>query len=165
MKKLFVVIFCLALALVVSGCGEKAVEKAAETAIEQSTGGQADVDIGTNSIKVNTNEGSLQVGGNISLPSGFPSDVHVIDGTITAATTVTEGEAYTVSIETSKSVAAAKSEYETELKNDGWNVTLAMTFEGGATLAAEKDNRSVSVSMSESDGKTLVVLGTSTTEE
>lgn len=164
MKKFYIFALCVVLAgmaFVVTGCGKKTAEKAAEKAIEESTGGQAEVDVGTNSVKINTNAGSFQAGGNISLPSGFPSDVYVIDGTIKAASTVTEGESYTVSIETSKSVSEAKSEYESKLKDDGWNVTLSMDFQGSASLAAEKGDRTVTVSVGESEGKTLVILGTS----
>lgn len=164
MKKFYIFALCVVLtgmAFVVTGCGKKTAEKAAEKAIEKATNGQAEVDIGTNSVKINTNAGSFQAGENISLPSGFPSDVYVIDGTIKAASTVTEGEAYTVSIETSKSVTAAKEAYESKLKENGWNVTLSMDFQGSASLAAEKGDRTVTVSIGESEGKTLVVLGTS----
>ena len=102
----------------------------------------------------------------MSLPSGFPSDVHVVDGTITTATTTTEIEGYAVSIETSKTVSAVKEEYETQLANDGWTITMSLVVQGGATIGGEKDNRTVTVSISEDDdGKAFVMLGTSTNQE
>lgn len=139
-------------------------EKAIESSIEKATGGQVDVDIDDGSVKINTNEGSMEIGEGVSLPSGFPSDVHVIDGTIMAATTVTEGEVYTVSIETSKSVTAVKTEYESELEKDGWTIVASLTFQSGASISAEKDDRTVSVTVGDSDGTTMVTIGTSKNE-
>jgi len=166
MKKFYIFALCVVLAgtaFVVTGCGKKAAEKAAEKAIEKATNGQANVDLGTNSVKVNTNAGSLQVGGNITLPSSFPSDVYVIDGTIKAASTVKEGEIYTVTIETSKTVAEAKVKYENELKNDGWTIALSMDYGTSASVGAKKGDRTVTVAIGESEGKTLVSLSVSKT--
>jgi len=157
---------CLVMAVVLTGCGEKTAEKKAEKAIEESTGGQVDVDIGDNTVKVNTNAGSFAAGDSVNLPSGFPSDVHVVSGTITAATTITEIDGYNVSIQTTKTVNAVKEEYETQLAVDGWTITLTLAIQDGATIGAEKDNRTVTVSISQDDdGKALVMMGTSTNQE
>jgi len=145
---------CLLLAVVLTGCGEKTAEKTAEKAIETSTGGSVDVDIEEDSMKINTNAGSMEVGESVSLPAGFPSDVHVVDGTVISATTITEGEVYAVSVETTKSVSAVKTEYENELEKDGWTTTMSLTIQ----------DRSVSVTIGESDGKTIVSIGTSKNE-
>ena len=161
MKKILILTFCLVLAATLTACG---CEKTVEKAIEQSTGGEADVDLDDGSVKVNTNEGSLEIGEEVDLPSGFPSDIYVIDGTITAAMSTGE-DTYTVSIETTKSVSEAKAKYESELENDGWDITMTLDIGEGSTIGAEKDNRSVSISIAESDGATTVVIGTSTMEE
>lgn len=170
MKKFYIFALCVVLAgtaFVVTGCGKKTAEKVAETAaekaIEKATNGQAQVDLGTNSVRININGGSFQVGGDIKLPSGFPSDVYVIDGTIKAATTVKEGEVYTVTIETSKTVAEAKAKYESELKNDGWVIALSMDYGTSASVGAQKGDRTVTVAIGESEGKTLVSLSVSKT--
>ena len=144
----------------------EATETKIESSIEKATGGQADVDISDKSVKVNTNTGSFSAGESVSLPSGFPSDVHVVDGTITAVTTMTEIDGYSVSIQTSKTVTAVKEEYESKLKADGWTITMSLVIQGGATIGGEKDNRTVTVSISEDDdGKAFVILGTSTNQE
>lgn len=169
MQKKHISLIILALVLVsgiiLSGCTKKASEKAAETvtekAIEKSTNGQADVDISTNTVTINTNGSSFQAGENVSLPSGFPSDIYVIDGTLKSATTTNENNGYSLSIETSKSLSNARDQYEQKLKDEGWTVTATMNFQGSASIVAEKDNRSVSVMVSESDGKTTVVVITS----
>jgi len=160
MKKVFVCVIVLAMAVVLSGCGEKAAEKAIET----STGGQADVDVDKDSVKVNTNSGSWEVGEEISLPSGFPSDVHVVDGTIVTAMTITENEAYTVSIQTSETVNSVKEEYESELASDGWDVTMSFAMQDGFSMSAEKGDRMVTLSIGSEDEGALVVLSTSKTE-
>jgi hypothetical protein len=133
-----------------------------EKSIEKSTNGQADVDLSNESVKINTNEGTFAVGGEISLPSGFPSDVHVIDGTIKSAVTIKENESYTITVETTKSISQAKSDYETELKADGWTINATVDLTNASSLSAEKGNRTVSVVISESEGKTMVVIGTAT---
>jgi len=162
MKKSLIFALCLVAGfslIFVAGCGKKAAETAAEKAIEKSTNGQADVDLSTNSVKVNTNAGTFEVGGKIDLPSGFPSDVYVIDGTITAATTLTANEGYTISIVTDKSVSEAKDLYEAKLKADGWTITFTMNVADGASVAGEKDNRTVTVSIGKTEGQTQVVVG------
>jgi len=151
----------LAGTLILTGCGE---EKVAEKAIESSTGGQADVDVDDDTVTVNTNGSSFTAGEAVSLPSGFPSDVYVIDGTIKAATTVTEGEVYSVSIQTDTSVSDAADEYQEELANDGWEVNMTLNAGGVSSMTAQKDNRTVTISIGqdEDENKTLVTIGTST---
>ncbi|PIY96333.1 MAG: hypothetical protein COY66_04270 [Candidatus Kerfeldbacteria bacterium CG_4_10_14_0_8_um_filter_42_10] len=170
-KKVTSIAMFLALFLLISGfggCGKKAAEKTAEEAteraLESSTGGQADVDISDNTVTVNTNAGSYQVGGNVDLPSDFPDDVYVVDGTITAAITSVENKGYTVSIETTQSVNDLKTLYEQKLADEGWTVNLTMTYEGGASVGGEKGNRIVSIGINPSEeGKTTVVVTTSET--
>ena len=148
------------------GCSKKAAENAAERAFERATNGQADVDIGTNSITINTNAGSFQAGGNVTLPDGFPSDVYVVDGTLTSATTSASNSGFTLSAETTKSVNEVKALYEEQLKNEGWTISLTMSYENSASVGAQKDNRTttVSIAQQEENGKTLVVLTTSTND-
>lgn len=165
-KKLIIITaVLLALTIGLTGCGKKAAEKAAEkateNAIEKATNGQADVDISGNTVSVNTDQGSYQAGGNVDLPAGFPDDVYVADGNITAAFSTTETNGYTVSIESSQSVSELKALYEQKLQSEGWNISLNMTFEGSASLSAEKDQRIVSIGMNPDDsGKTVVVIST-----
>ncbi|MBU0597407.1 hypothetical protein KKF61_00235 [Patescibacteria group bacterium] len=165
MKKIQILAVCLLLigvAAFTSGCGEKAAEKTAEKIIETSTGGQVDVDIDDDSVSINTNSGSMSTSDEgVSLPDGFPSDVYVVDGTIVTAITNTESDGYSLSIVTNKSVAETKEEYEADLEAEGWTITMTLNILDGASIAAEKDDRSVSVSISQGDDGTTVMLGTS----
>lgn len=140
-------------------------EEAIESSIEKATNGAVDVDLDGETLTVNTNTGSFTVGEEVDLPDDFPSDIHVIDGTIKMATETTEIEGFSVSIETSKSVSAAKAEYEEQLVDDGWTITGMLDFTSAATVMAEKNNRTVTVTMTEVDGVVTVGIGTSTNEE
>lgn len=161
MRKYFIIAICLLLLVTISGfggCGKKAAEKTAEKSIEEATGGEADVDVDEGSIKINTNEGTFEAGEKVSLPSGFPSDVYVIDGDIVGATS-TDEEYYSVSIKASKSVSEVADLYESKLQTDGWTINMKLSFEDSVTLGGEKDNRTVTVGINkDDDGKTFVVL-------
>lgn len=143
------------------GCTKTATEKSLEKSVENATNGTADVDIKNNSVTINTNGSSWQTGEQVSLPSGFPTDVYVVDGTIKSAVTTVAGQAYILSIQTTKTVSEVKSLYETELVADGWTITANATIEGSASLLADKGNRSVTVGISpNTDGTTVVGVTT-----
>ena len=149
--------------LTLAGCGksisQKAGELAAEKIIETQSGGKANVDINGKNIKIETEQGKIESGENVKLPSDFPTDVYVIDGTIKVAVTGQNGEGQTVSIESDKSVAEVSAVYQEKLKSAGWKITGTMSFGEGATVVAEKDNRSVSVIIGQSNNKTTVTIG------
>lgn len=161
------------IAVVVLGAGglwfsgvfrREAAQEAVERAIEESSGGSADVDLDSGSVKVKTDEGTFETGKEVSLPSGFPSDLHVIDGTITSATTMGDGT-YTVEITVAKTVEQARQEYEAELAADGWTTTFTLTLEDVVSLSATKGNRTATVNISAAEGGTAtVVLGVAPTE-
>ena len=166
MKKYFILTFVLICGLMLSGAiCKNTVEKTAEKSIEKATGDEADVDIKDDSIKINTNGGSMEAGEEVGLPDHFPSDVHVTDGTIRSSTTMGEDN-FTVSIESSKSVSQIKEEYESKFAADGWDVSLTMSYEGGAMVGGEKDGRTATVTIArkEGDEQTTVVLGVSKVE-
>lgn len=168
MKKSLIFALCLfvGVALVLTGCGKSAAEKAAEKTIEKATNGSADVDLDSDTITVNTNAGSWTAGEEVSLPAGFPSDIHVIDGTVKVATTIKENEAYSVSVESTKSVSEAKAEYEEALAADGWTINVNMTIGEMVSLGAEKGDRTVNVAIGKTDeGKIQVTIATSTQED
>ncbi len=165
MKKVFIIAAVFVVAITLTACGEKTAEKTAEKAIESSTGGSADVDIDDDTVTINTNAGSMSAGEEVDLPDNFPSDIYIIDGTIKMAMATTEIEGFSVSVETSKSVSAAKTEYEEKLVDDGWTITGMLSFTETASVTAEKDNRIVTVTIMEVDGVVTVGIGTSTNEE
>lgn len=155
-----VALLAIGLAVLGAGCGKKAAEKTVENAIEKSTNGQADVDISKKQVQINTNGASLTAGENVKLPTGFPSDVYVIDGALKSALTLTEDGGYSVTLTTSTSAAAVKTKYESQIKADGWTVISTIDLPEGSMLTAEKGLRTMSVTMTASNGETLVSIST-----
>ncbi|MFZ6036170.1 MAG: hypothetical protein ACOYUK_03430 [Patescibacteria group bacterium] len=163
MYKVFLTMGIIAMAVVLSACTSPA-EKVAETAVEQSTNGEADVDFDNDTVTINTNGATFQAGESVSLPDGFPTDVHVADGTITAATTVDENNGYSVSIQTDVPVSQLKGEYESAMADDGWNVLASLDMGDTVSMSGEKDNRMMTVGISEADGITIIILTTGDSE-
>jgi len=152
-----------AVSLIGASCEKKVTETLLEDQLEDSTNGQANVDIDNDTVTVNTNEGSFQAGDNLSLPSDFPSDVYVASGNIMGVTSVTNSAGFSVTIQTNDSLDSVKSAYERELVSDGWTVTGTATYGGYASISAEKDARTTSVGITTGDGSTTVILTTSNT--
>ena len=142
----------------ISFATRKGAEKIAENIVNKATNGQVDIDYNSNSVVMNTNGGSLKTGDNVKLPDDFPKDVYVIDGNIKAAITSAENDGHHLSIETTTSPAEAYAKYEEMIKADGWTATTTGTYSGVYTAMATKDDRYLTVSISDSDGKTMVVL-------
>ncbi|MDD5040227.1 MAG: hypothetical protein PHY34_03690 [Patescibacteria group bacterium] len=162
-KALLIIPVLIAVALIVSGCGEKAAEKA----IEKATNSQVDIDADNDRVTINTNGGSYQAGEGVSVPDGFPEDVYVVDGNVTAAFTYEVDKNYSISIESTKSVNELKTLYEQKLADDGWTITMSYAAEGSVTLAATKgENRSVSVGLNNNeDANGAIVVITTMTED
>lgn len=154
MKKSTIALLIPAVAamLLVAGCGKK-------VSIHTTNGDvDADVDVGTNSANININGSTLQTGDSVTLPSDWPSDVYVIDGTVKAAWS-TPNVSYSASIEASKSLAEAKSLYESKLSTDGWTITMNGSIDAhSAVIIATKGTKSVQVSIGDADGPTVVIL-------
>lgn len=109
-------------------------------------------------VQVNTNAGSLQAGEDVSLPDDFPTDVYVIDGDLKASLQLAEGNGYSVSIESTQTVASVKVEYTTNLESDGWTIESSLDLGIGSSILAKKGERTVSVSIASVDDKTQVTL-------
>jgi hypothetical protein len=161
--KFYILLPVLALAiLALAGCGksisQRASEKAAEKIIEKQSGGKANVDIDGKNLNIETEQGKMQAGENVELPADFPADVYVIDGTIKVAISGQVNEGQSVSIETDKNVGEVSNTYLEKLASDGWKITGTMNFGESTSIIAEKDNRTVSVSIARSDNKTTVTV-------
>jgi len=156
--------FMFASTLVLSGCGEQAAqktsEKTAEKIIEKQIGGNADVDIDENNIKMETDQGSMEVGENVKLPADFPSDVYVVDGKLLSVFSDKTNNSHMVTLETEKSMEDASSVYQIELAAKGWEITGTIAIGDSTSIIAEKDTRTASVSISKGDKATTVILST-----
>ncbi|MBI5037942.1 MAG: hypothetical protein HZC01_04555 [Candidatus Kerfeldbacteria bacterium] len=164
MYKVFCVLGIMLLALVATGCTSPS-EKVAETIIESQTNGDVDVDVDNETVSINTDGGSFQSGEDVTLPDGFPSDVHVAEGTLVSAIHVTDPDGYSVSLNSSDSVTDLKSEYQSAIVDDGWTILGTYEVSGSVSFTAEKDNRTLSVTIGATDDQSSVVISTSTDSE
>lgn len=160
-KILLLGIMVLAAVLVLSGC-KSADEKAAEKIIENATNGAADVDISTNTVTVNTNGYSYQVGDQVTLPADFPKDIYIIDGKLTLSSKTAQSNGFTVSLDITKTVAEAKALYDSHLVSDGWAVTSSASFENSAIIYASKGDRALSLGINKGEAKNTVAITTYT---
>jgi hypothetical protein len=156
------IIVVSALALLCSACGQGAAERVVEGAIERETGGAADVDLQDESLTITTEEGTLQAGGDITLPSGWPSDLTVYPGakilTFTS-NTPTEGEqGIALSLLSTDSEAKVFDYYAAALPAAGWTVTSTMRTPGRNFLTATKGTRECSIMVGGGEGQTSIIL-------
>lgn len=139
-------------AVFVAGCGQKVTIK--------TTNGTATgtVDVDKQSANLNINGSTLVTGNKVQLPADFPSDVYIISGTIKTAVS-TPNISDTVAIEATPSMSAANELYKTKLVENGWTITTSGVIDvHSAAIMATKDTRSVTVSISDTDGPTVVMI-------
>lgn len=141
------------LVLAGAGCSRSLTERA----LEQAAGGDADINLRNGQVSVNVNGASWQAGANVSLPSNFPSDVYVIDGTIVSALANTGEQVYAVSIQTAMSVTAAAAQYRQQLTDRGWTITATGTYGPMENIVATKSDRTVAVVITAGDDRNALV--------
>lgn len=160
---------CILLAVsgfVLTGCsgkdmGEAAFERMMEQGIEQETGGSARVDIGEESMHIETNEGTMTMGG--ELPSNWPSDVPVYQGATVnlAGSTTPEGgdPGMMLMYSVPDAPAIVAKFYESGLAANGWKSKSTIKTEDITIWEMTKDDRTLSVTVSAEDGGTSVAIG------
>ncbi|MFW7413713.1 hypothetical protein [Demequina sp. SO4-18] len=113
--------------LVLSGCGaaenlvEGAMEEAVERGIEGATG--ADVEAGEDGFSVKTEDGEFSVGGDGSLPEGFPEgDVPLVDGEIiqTAKVSDSGSDGYSVTMQVGGTIEEVHADALAKLEGAGF---------------------------------------------
>lgn len=153
-KKIITYVGVLAFMLFISGCGEKTLlENRMEKALEKELGGKAEVELGKETVKIETNEGSIQVGGNVVLPKDFPSDVYIIDGQLMTSMKNVVGTGYQVAIKSTASVKDAKELYEKKLKEQGWTSVSSYDMGTAAVISVKKGKRQLTVTLGTEEGK------------
>lgn len=167
----------VALTLVASGCGGGSAETQAKNAIEEATGGSADVDIndGTmqittdtgnvtvsgdgEAVKVESDEGTYQMGTGTELPDGFPGEVPVPRGELTSAMSSDGTFAVLFKVDDAKKAFA---DYLKALESAGFELSgktegeLNGNFFG--TVSATGKGWDVSVSASAANGEEVLGL-------
>jgi len=149
-KKALFVVTVLLLVGVVSGCGQKSLtEKQMEKAMGDGMGKDVNVDLSSGEVKIVTEDGSImEVGGDVSLPADFPKDVYVMEGKIISAMKNVMGAGHQIMIGTTKSVQEVKEIYEEELVKEKWVIGSSLAMGDIVMLSANKDDRTVSITIS-----------------
>ncbi|MFA6043198.1 MAG: hypothetical protein WCV85_01725 [Patescibacteria group bacterium] len=144
-----------------AGC-KSAADNAVEKAIEQTTGTDAEVDASQNKVAINVNGTSWVTGDAVSLPTNFPEDIYVAEGTIKVAIASNETQGFTVSLESTQSVADLKAAYLKELVADGWTITGSYDIQGASSVMATKAKRSTTITLGANEDKSKTVVGINT---
>jgi hypothetical protein len=144
-----------------AGCGKEVQESAVEKKIEQATGGDADVEMSDDGMKITgkTEEGdyALTTGEETEIPDDFPSDVFIYrPSTAVMAMKVPGGHSVTLSTgdDREKVVEAYKKKMEAE----GWSEEGSMNMGSNTMLVYGKDGRNASVNIVPSDDKVQINL-------
>jgi len=144
-----------ALALTVAACGKSPGERAAEAAIEASTGQKAKVDAESGSVTFKTDEGDMKVtsGEAAKLPANFPKDVFLPAG-YTVASAMEMPNAMVLEIHAPGKVDTMFAEANKRMTDAGWKQRVAMQQDTNSQIAVyEKDKRSATLSLYDDAGK------------
>ena len=159
--------FCVFFSIVlVTGCGERAEEKAMEKKIEEATGAKADVDLSKKGMKITgeTEGGKYTVttGEETEIPKDFPDDVFIYrPSKAIMAMKIPEG--YSIALTTHDNRSKVLSAYRQEMKARGWSEETSMSMGPQSVLVYEKNDRAANISIVTSD-KALQINVTVTTK-
>lgn len=156
MKKIVIISFAFALAILLSGCGQKTAQP---SILDQVKGQQAAQNLGQALQTGNTNDvqNSLQniaeLGAQYELkefestesvdaPKGFPKDLIYSSGKITEASD-SSSDSYTdlnVTVKTTDELSKVKDFYKNALASSGWKITSQSNTSTGASFDATASN-------------------------
>lgn len=148
MRKGLVVLAATAMVLL-GGCGgEEAGEQIGEQLVEKAAeqeGEDVDVDIEGGTVKVETSEGTVEMGMG-EWPDSLPGDLPQIEGQVVNSTESPSGAFVAVQVDDASTVFA---DYVEQLEGDGW------------TVDQNTDAGTASTAMLSKDGVTVQVIGDS----
>jgi len=148
-----------AVALVLAGCGQESQERAAEKAIEKSTGGKVKADLSEGKVAVKTDDAETVItpegGGRV--PEGFPADVPLYKGaSVVAATKLKTG--FFVILQSSDDAKRVADTCKAEMKAKGWEEETAVNVPQGTVVSYKKAGHTVVATIAAADGKTQIQL-------
>ena len=148
---------------ITSSAGEKLAKMGIEKVIEkgiENNGGKANVDISNHGMVIQDEKSGqkLAFGGSEKIPDNFPADIPTYTNAKVLASMLM-GPLSMVTFETTDSLSAVGDFYKDKLVTSGWQSIYASAptpevFSG----MFKKDNRQLSVSVTNNDGKTSIVL-------
>ncbi|MDO8964654.1 MAG: hypothetical protein Q7W30_09220 [Coriobacteriia bacterium] len=140
---LFAVLTAVAIVFTLTGC-DAIVQNAAKSAVEGATGVKVNQD--GNGITVEGKDGeAITVGGDNALPEGFPADIPVYEGTISASMKSPKG--FLVTIDAADPLATVADWYRTKLADEGWKIINDGTIGEGTIFTCEKATMGLTVAV------------------
>jgi hypothetical protein len=147
---------------------QKAGEMIASKVIEGATGGKVDLknlDTKNGQMTITGKDGTTVSIGQNKLPADFPKDVPQYPGAAVAGsvsgTDKTSGSGTFVTFTTSDAATKVADFYKKEIAGQGWAIQNTMNSNDTTIFTAEKDTRSLSVSVTpdtSSGGKTTITI-------
>jgi len=142
---LLLAITLVVLSLTITGCSFLA-KKAEEKAIQNATGGQAQVNQNNGSVTIKNGQGTFQAGGTYQWPSAMPADVPKFTyGTITAVIQSNTANNKGITVAFTNATPDAFDKYKGSLQNAGWSIQETSQSTDGFMISAGKDKRTVMV--------------------
>jgi tRNA/tmRNA/rRNA uracil-C5-methylase (TrmA/RlmC/RlmD family) len=143
--------------LLLSACGTPT-ERVTERAIENATGGAADVEVQGGTTRVTTSEGTVTVGTQ-ELPSDWPKDVAMYPGSIIQVAGTVTGQGNGALFLTNDSKENVLKFYQAELVKEGWKIDATADMGTISIISASKEKRTVAIQISASVGQTTITIG------
>lgn len=143
-------IVCLGLIVVLTGCGRKTAHDTTPT-----------TNVAIDGTPM-TNVSSVTNANVTVIPTEFPKDIFVIEGTVSSVTVSATNTFATIM--TSQKLADVRATYSTHVKADGWTLQSTVVLGHAATIIAKKDTRTLTVAVTDVDGGTRVVLTSRTVD-
>jgi hypothetical protein len=129
-------------------------ENLTESVIEQSTGNDVNIDTNDGSFSIETDQGSIDVGGEQTLPEDLPSAVVVYENQkIVGVVSSTQGESkfWSITAETDNSVDTVKSFVTERYTSGGWKTESTSTFDSTSSYSFSKDDLQALITISQND--------------
>ncbi|MFA6028202.1 MAG: hypothetical protein WC752_04725 [Patescibacteria group bacterium] len=164
MRKIIYLGLICAMAVSFTGCfltdkikdqvSDKIGEEIGEKIVSSAT--NSDVEVDNNKVTINTNEGTMQWGEDVSLPSNFPEDVPVYENASVTASSTTNDDSFYVTLTAIDTYANVKAYYDDAIKAEGWTIDSSSSYSSSgqsSTYIASKDNRQLTVGLYEYPGE------------
>ncbi|HCF49744.1 MAG TPA: hypothetical protein DER60_05650 [Syntrophomonas sp.] len=142
-----------------AGCSQIG-EKATEKALESASGGEVKVDLNDGEVQVDSKDGSssFKTGGDLTWPKSMPADVPQLSGAkisnVSEAKT-TEGQTIMVWYEEIGNVDQIN-KYKADLESNGWTIAATTNTPEGTYIMAEKTGWALSATFSTEDGNGVI---------
>jgi len=170
MGKKITTIVCLLVLVSLVGWGcqsatEKVAEKATEKAIEDSGGGNVDVDIDDQTVEITDQNTNISASyGKNELPEDWPSDAPTYEGDIIATTTQND-TFFQTSWQTDKSADDVYDYYQEELVDQGWTVDSTMSVNQFKSLSATKGNWTLALTVTPDEEEDVTTYSVTVSQE